>query len=199
MTGGRGNDVTFLDRGDDRFTWNPGDGDDNVEGQEGNDVLTFNGANLPERMEATPNGRRVRLFRNVANINMDFQGSSASSSTRSADPTSSPSATSPAPTSRPPTSTWRSATAPAMPPPTPSSPPAAAGPTRVRVTRSGAQVLTTGLAAQTRIAGSEAANDTLVVDTLAGNDEVDVAPDVADLIRTSVDLRADEFQQPGSH
>jgi len=41
-------------------------------------------------------------------------------------------------------------------------------------------VLTTGLAAQTRITGSEAANDTLHVNTLGGDDQVVVAPDVSE-------------------
>lgn len=66
------------------------------------------------------------------------------------------------------------------------------GADRVRVTRSGTRVLTTGLAAQTRIAGSEAANDRLQINTLAGNDDVNVATDVAELIRPIVDLGADE-------
>lgn len=199
VTGGRGNDVTFLDRGDDRFTWNPGDGDDNVEGQEGNDVLTFNGANLPEQMEVTPNGRRVRLFRNVANINMDFQGVerlelnalTGSDLITVGDLTGTDLKTADinlaggegAGDGAADTVITTGTT----------------GADTVRVTRSGARALTTGLAAQTRIAGSEAANDTLVVNTLAGNDEVNVAPDVADLIRTRVDLGANEFQQPGSH
>ena len=56
---------------------------------------------------------------------------------------------------------------------------------RVRVTRAGARVLTTGLPAQTQIAGSEAANDLLLIKTLAGNDDVNVAADVADLIQPS--------------
>ena len=49
-----------------------------------------------------------------------------------------------------------------------------------------------GLAAQTRIVGSEATNDTLRINTLAGNDDVKVAPDVTNLIKTIVDLAADE-------
>ncbi len=62
----------------------------------------------------------------------------------------------------------------------------------VDVTRSGEQVLTTGLRTETRIVGSEPANDTLLVQTLDGNDDVTVAPDVADLINTVVDLGGDE-------
>jgi hypothetical protein len=49
-------------------------------------------------------------------------------------------------------------------------------------------VLTTGLHTQTRISGSEPANDTLLVQTLGGDDVVTVAPDVSDLINTVVDL-----------
>jgi hypothetical protein len=61
---------------------------------------------------------------------------------------------------------------------------------RVRVNRAGSQVSTTGLAAQTTIAGSEAANDILRVNTLGGRDDVQVAPDVSTLITTVVDLGA---------
>jgi hypothetical protein len=63
---------------------------------------------------------------------------------------------------------------------------------RVRVNRAGSQVLTTGLAAQTTIAGSEAANDVLRVNTLGGRDDVQVAPDVSTLITPVVDLGADQ-------
>jgi hypothetical protein len=63
---------------------------------------------------------------------------------------------------------------------------------RVRVARSGSQVLATGLAAQTRIVGSESANDALRVNTLTGDDEVTVAQDVGDLIAAIVDLGAGE-------
>src|SRR5204863_6747416 len=62
----------------------------------------------------------------------------------------------------------------------------------VRVNRAGAQVLTTGLAAQTTIAGSEPALDTLRVNTLGGRDDVQVAPDVSTLITPVVDLGADQ-------
>jgi hypothetical protein len=63
---------------------------------------------------------------------------------------------------------------------------------RVRVNRAGSQVLTTGLAAQTTITGSEAANDVLRVNTLGGRDDVQVAPDVSTLITPVVDLGADQ-------
>jgi hypothetical protein len=62
----------------------------------------------------------------------------------------------------------------------------------VQVTRSGSQVSVTGLPTETRIVGSEPTNDTLTVQTLGGNDDVTIAPDVSDLIATVVDLGADE-------
>jgi hypothetical protein len=56
----------------------------------------------------------------------------------------------------------------------------------------GSSALTTGLAAQTTITGSEAANDVLRVNTLGGRDDVQVAPDVSTLITPIVDLGADQ-------
>ena len=54
---------------------------------------------------------------------------------------------------------------------------------RIAVTRDGKDaVLVAGLAARTRITGSEAALDTLRIDP-RGGDDVRVAPDVAELIR----------------
>ena len=74
VAGGRGNDVAFLGTGDDTFVWNPGDGSDTVEGQDGNDTLLFNGANVNENIDISANGGRARFFRDVANITMDLNG-----------------------------------------------------------------------------------------------------------------------------
>jgi hypothetical protein len=49
-------------------------------------------------------------------------------------------------------------------------------------------VLTAGLPALTRVAGSEPALDRLAINTLGGDDDVTVAPDVSDLIAPVVDL-----------
>jgi hypothetical protein len=62
----------------------------------------------------------------------------------------------------------------------------------VQVAHDGGQVSVSGLKAQTQIVGSEPALDRLIVNTLAGNDDVTVAPDVGDLIATAVDLGTDE-------
>lgn len=70
--GGDGDDVALLGAGDDVFIWNPGDDNDTVEGQDGFDELVFNGSNVAEVVEISPNGDRVRFTRNVANIAMDL-------------------------------------------------------------------------------------------------------------------------------
>ena len=45
VDGQQGDDVALLGAGDDTFQWDPGDGSDTVEGQDGNDTMTFNGSN----------------------------------------------------------------------------------------------------------------------------------------------------------
>ena len=72
MTGGRGNDVALLGAGNDTFIWDPGDGSDMVEGQDGTDTLLFNGANAAENIDISANGGRARFFRDVANVTMDL-------------------------------------------------------------------------------------------------------------------------------
>jgi Ca2+-binding RTX toxin-like protein len=72
VIGGRGNDVALLGAGNDVFVWNPGEGSDVVEGQDGVDQLAFIGANANENIDIAANGERVRFFRDVANITMDL-------------------------------------------------------------------------------------------------------------------------------
>jgi Ca2+-binding RTX toxin-like protein len=72
--GGRGDDTAQMGAGNDTFTWNPGDGNDVVEGQAGADTMLFNGANIAERIEISANGPRVRFTRDVASITMDLDG-----------------------------------------------------------------------------------------------------------------------------
>jgi hypothetical protein len=61
----------------------------------------------------------------------------------------------------------------------------------VNLTREGDNVVEFGLPTETFITGSEGANDALRLNTLAGNDDVFVAPDVSALINPIVDLGAD--------
>ena len=72
IDGQQGNDVVLLGAGNDTFQWDPGDGSDIVEGQDGIDTLLFNGANIGENIDISANGERARFFRDVANITMDL-------------------------------------------------------------------------------------------------------------------------------
>jgi Ca2+-binding RTX toxin-like protein len=81
LLGGDGDDFIFGDNGDDTafmgadsdvFQWNPGDGNDTIEGQDGADRMLFFGANIAENIDISPNGGRVRFFRDVANVTMDL-------------------------------------------------------------------------------------------------------------------------------
>jgi Ca2+-binding RTX toxin-like protein len=74
VTGGRGDDTALLGAGNDFFRWFPGDGSDTVEGQDGHDELDFVGADASENIDLAANGSRVRLSRDVANVNMDLNG-----------------------------------------------------------------------------------------------------------------------------
>lgn len=70
--GGDGDDIALLGNGNDTFVWNPGDDNDTLEGQAGVDTLVFHGANVAESIDISPNGGRIRLFRNIANVLMDL-------------------------------------------------------------------------------------------------------------------------------
>lgn len=72
--GNQGNDSAFLGDGDDEFTWNPGDGNDIVEGEAGADKLIFNGSAASEIIDLVANGPRLLLVRNVGNVTMDNNG-----------------------------------------------------------------------------------------------------------------------------
>jgi Ca2+-binding RTX toxin-like protein len=72
LFGDNGNDVVFMGAGDDTFQWNPGDGNDTLEGQAGIDEMLFFGSNISENIDISANGGRVLFFRNVANVTMDL-------------------------------------------------------------------------------------------------------------------------------
>jgi Ca2+-binding RTX toxin-like protein len=192
VDGNRGTDTAQLGGGTDTFEWDPGDGSDTVDGQGGNDALQFNGSNIGENIDVSANGPRVRVTRNVAAVTMDVNdveqanvrtlggadnvtvGDLTGTGLKAAnvdlaafDGAGDGSAD---------TVTVNGSDR----------------AERVRVNRADSQVLTTGLAAQTTITGSEAANDVLRVNTLGGRDDVQVAPDVSTLITPVVDLGADQ-------
>src|SRR5262245_8129932 len=65
VDGNQGMDTALLGGGADTFQWDPGDSNDLVEGQAGNDTLVFNGSNIGEIIELSANAGRVRLTRNI--------------------------------------------------------------------------------------------------------------------------------------
>src|SRR5262249_30998628 len=58
----------------DTFVWDPGDGSDTIEGDSGNDTMRFNGANIAEKVDLTPNGSHLLFTRVIASITMDTNG-----------------------------------------------------------------------------------------------------------------------------
>jgi Ca2+-binding RTX toxin-like protein len=71
VEGDAGSDIAFLGTGNDRFIWNPGDGDDVVFGGAGTDTLEFNGSDAAELMTVTTQGHSFRFFRDVGDITVD--------------------------------------------------------------------------------------------------------------------------------
>ena len=63
-----------MGAGDDTFQWDPGDGSDVVEGQDGADTMLFNGANISEKFDLSANGSRLRFTRDIGTITMDTAG-----------------------------------------------------------------------------------------------------------------------------
>jgi Ca2+-binding RTX toxin-like protein len=70
--GDNGNDLALMGADDDGFQWNPGDGNDTLEGQDGIDTMTFFGANIAENIDVVANGGRVLFVRNIATVTMDL-------------------------------------------------------------------------------------------------------------------------------
>jgi hypothetical protein len=188
VDGNRGNDTALLGGGDDHFQWDPGDGSDIVEGQGGHDQLDFNGSNAAEKIALAANGSRVLLTRDVAAITLDLNGIETANvrTLGSADTVTVGDLTGTGmKTVNADLGAGDGAADTLIALGTP-------GRDVVQVTRSASQVSVAGLPAAISITGSEPALDTLVIQTLAGDDDATVAPDVSDLIATAVDLGADE-------
>jgi len=71
IDGNGGDDTAMMGAGDDTFVWDPGDGSDIVEGQDGADTMLFNGAGGAEQVDLAANGNRLKFFRTQGTITMD--------------------------------------------------------------------------------------------------------------------------------
>lgn len=187
VDGNQGIDAAELGSGNDRFTWDPGDTSDTVEGQGGSDEVAFNGSSIGELIELSANGPRARLTRNIAGVTLDADGvegfaviarggtdtltvkDMAGTDVESADFDLGIDGAADSVIAE-----------------------GGAGDDRARISRSGAQARVRGLAAETRVTGSEAALDVLRIHTLAGDDEVTISSNLHELIGLAVDLGADD-------
>jgi hypothetical protein len=192
VDGNRADDTALLGAGSDTFRWDPGDGSDVVEGESGHDTLDFNGNGASETMSLSDNGGRSVFLRDVANIRMDMDdverldltalggidtitvGDLSGTDVRVVD--------------------------------VDLSGPGGGGDAQVDVVRANgtpradkidvateeARVDVDGLTSETRITGSETV-DVLQVNTLGGNDDVDVDGDVFARITVAVDLGPDQI------
>jgi Ca2+-binding RTX toxin-like protein len=193
VDGGRGSDTASLGSGADRFTWDPGDGSDAVDGGAGNDTLVFDGSNVAEHMEMSADSSHVHLFRDVGDVTMDL------STIENADVNASGGADTITVDDLTGTGLRTAAVDLGE---TPGGPGDGQPDTvivngtdhadHVHLSSTAGNVLVSGLAPQIQIAGAEATNDTLDVNTLAGDDTIDGAPAVSGVILPVVDLGADQ-------
>ena len=197
VTGGRGDDVALLGAGDDVFIWNPGDGSDTVEGQAGVDTLDFRGANIAENINISANGERVLFSRDVANITMDLNGVEkiAFSALGGADTVTVNDLTYTGVTevdidlSAGGVGDGSADTVVVN---------ATDGNDTIQVLGSGTAVTVTGLAALVNIAGSEGANDALVLKSGAGDDIISGATLPAGTTKLTIDAGAGNDSIVGS-
>lgn len=187
VDGNRGNDTEILGSGQDSAVWNPGEGSDVINGGPDADTLVFNGSNAAETMSLSANGNRAVFLRDVAAIRMDMdnveqldlatlggadsvtvndmtgtdiRGTNIDLSSQGAGDAAADVVT---------VNGTNKAD-------------------RVSVSADGSTVDAHGLRADTRITGSEPALDRLQVNSLGGNDSVDVSDAARALIGVAVDL-----------
>ncbi len=157
--------------------WNPGDGSDTVEGQDGTDTLVFNGSNANENMELSANGTRARLSRDVGNVVMDLNSiehiqihALGGADTITVDDLTGTGVTQVAldlaATPGGSVGDGQADTVVLN---------GSAGNDKISIASSGSSIVVNGLAAQVTIAGAEGANDSLVINGLAGDDVIDAS------------------------
>ena len=188
VDGNGGTDTAFLGAGNDTFVWDPGDGSDTVEGGFGFDTHLFNGAGGNETMAATADGHRVHFTRSPGGIDMNLNnfealdvnalGGSDNVTINDLAGTGLTDVTVDLAFDL--GSDFSDGTADTV------KVEGTAGVDTITATANGGAVIVDGLAASVRIAHTDPALDKLVVDTLAGADNVTVAAAANGLIQVTV-------------
>jgi Ca2+-binding RTX toxin-like protein len=200
IDGNGGNDVALMGAGDDTFVWDPGDGSDIVEGQTGLDTMRFNGAAGAEHIDLSANGNRLRFFRDAGNITMDTAGveTVGFNALGGADTitVNDLSATDVRTVNTDLAGTLGGTTGDGQPDQV-----IVNGSDRndtIAVAGSNGTVSVTGLAATVNVANAEAANDTLAINALGGNDNVDASALHANTVNLTIDGGAGDDKLTGS-
>jgi hypothetical protein len=191
VNGRVGTDVEVLGSGNDVAAWNPGDGNDTVDGGLGRDTLAFNGSDGDELMSLAANGQSAVFLRNLGTIRMDldrverldlatFGGADTVTidDLTGTDVTTAEvdlAATTGAADTKDDTVLVNGT----------------GGPDTVDVTAFGAAVEVSGLAARTSVSGADL-TDVLRASTFAGDDSVTVSDAARTLLEVQVDLGADQ-------
>ncbi len=182
INGGRGTDVAELGSGADTFIWNPGDGSDTVDGQSATTRCCSTAQTRPRTSTSRPTARESGCsvtsptspmdLGGIENLALNTLGAAddvtvndlSGTDLKHADINLSAS-----------TGGGDGAADTVIANGTPNA-------DKVNVSAEAGNVNVSGLAPQIQVSGSEAANDTLQVNTLGGKDAVSVAPDVSQLI-----------------
>jgi hypothetical protein len=188
IDGNQGSDVALLGAGDDVFQWDPGDGNDTVEGQAGDDRLIFNGSNIGEIPDLSANGARLRFTRNVGNVVLDVDGveqvdvhalGGADTAT-----VNGLAGTAVMQVNIDLTGILGSGTGDAQADAITVN--GTAAPDTIGITANGGALDVTGLAASVQITHSEAANDSLIINGLGGVDTITQGPGVMALVMLTI-------------
>ncbi len=188
VDGNQGADTAFLDPGDDTFVWDQGDGSDVVEGGRGFDTMVFNGFGASENMAATASGGRVLFTRVQGNIVMDLDDVEAidvrplggNDTVTVNDMTETDLTRVDIDLAAAPGGSTGDGLADTV------TIKGTTGDDTIAANASGAAIGVSGLAAFVGITHADAASDALVIDSLAGVDDVAVDPALAALILVAV-------------
>jgi hypothetical protein len=187
VDGNGGADSAFLGQGDDTFVWDPGDGSDVIEGGKGSDAMVFNGAGGNEIMAASAVGGRVSFTRNLGTIVMDLDdvetidvnavGGTDSVTVNDLSGTDLRRVNVDLADALGGSSSDRQADTVTV--------VGTKGDDSIAADANGSAVDISGLAAFVRITHADADKDTLVIDSVTGNDDVAIDPALAALIQVS--------------